>query len=346
MKILEIEGNRPLSGTVRIGGAKNSAVALIPACILTKNKVTLTNVPDISDIKCLGYNQIRIKEKGKRKNADVQFLNEKDYKQFVNLIAVKNRTNISDLNAVQTFTDKVSNKDFILRFTITTEFVNSVNCPYVHIRKISKHKYRLGELIALGMLTHEQAVYLKQMVVTSGGILFTGKGASGKTTLMNTLIDEIPHDKSGLFIQENEELFTPPVEEGGHPDMMFEHIISAKGEGKIQYTLGNLTRAGLLQDLDYIGIGEIKGEEAADFMKASYTGQQCWATVHGKNSMEAIYKLADYVKQAVHYEFEECLKLLTGIETVVFLKNFKVQEITAIKGFDERKKQLVMEQIF
>lgn len=50
MKILEIEGNRPLTGTVRIGGAKNSAVALIPACILTKNKVTLTNVPDISDI--------------------------------------------------------------------------------------------------------------------------------------------------------------------------------------------------------------------------------------------------------------------------------------------------------
>lgn len=50
MKILEIEGNHPLSGSVRIGGAKNSAVALIPACILTKNKVTLTNVPDISDI--------------------------------------------------------------------------------------------------------------------------------------------------------------------------------------------------------------------------------------------------------------------------------------------------------
>ena len=50
MKILEIEGNHPLSGSIRIGGAKNSAVALIPACILTKNKVTLTNVPDISDI--------------------------------------------------------------------------------------------------------------------------------------------------------------------------------------------------------------------------------------------------------------------------------------------------------
>lgn len=50
MKILEVVGNRPLSGTVRISGAKNSAVALIPACILTSKKVTLTNVPNISDI--------------------------------------------------------------------------------------------------------------------------------------------------------------------------------------------------------------------------------------------------------------------------------------------------------
>ena len=53
MKILEIEGNKPLTGTIRIGGAKNSAVALIPAAILTNNKVTLTNVPDITDVNIL-----------------------------------------------------------------------------------------------------------------------------------------------------------------------------------------------------------------------------------------------------------------------------------------------------
>ena len=50
MKILEVDGNYPLTGTVRIGGAKNSAVALIPACILSDNETTLTNVPDITDI--------------------------------------------------------------------------------------------------------------------------------------------------------------------------------------------------------------------------------------------------------------------------------------------------------
>ena len=53
MKYLEIEGNRPLIGTVGIGGAKNSAVALIPAAILSDNKTTLTNIPDITDIDVL-----------------------------------------------------------------------------------------------------------------------------------------------------------------------------------------------------------------------------------------------------------------------------------------------------
>lgn len=301
---------------------------------------------NISDIKCISHNQIRIKENGKRKDSNIKFINEKDYKQFVQFVAAKNRTNLSDMNAVQTFTDKDSNPDFILRFTITTEFVNSAGVPYLHIRKISKKKYRLGELIALGMLSDAQAVYLKKMVVESGGILFTGKGASGKTTLMNTLIEEIPHDKSGLFIQENEELFTLPKSMGGHPDMMFEHIVSNKGEGKINYSLSTLTRAGLLQDLDYIGIGEIKGDEAADFMKASYTGQQCWATVHGKNSTEAVYKLADYIKQAVHYELDECLRMITGIETIVFLKNFKVEEISSIKGYDEKKGNLIIQRVY
>ena len=53
MKILEIEGNVPLIGSIGIGGAKNSAVALIPAAILSDNKTTITNVPDITDIDVL-----------------------------------------------------------------------------------------------------------------------------------------------------------------------------------------------------------------------------------------------------------------------------------------------------
>ena len=49
MKQIIIEGNKPLSGSIKIGGAKNSVVALIPASIMALGKVKITNVPSISD---------------------------------------------------------------------------------------------------------------------------------------------------------------------------------------------------------------------------------------------------------------------------------------------------------
>lgn len=53
MKQLVIEGNHELSGEIKISGAKNSVVALIPAAILSDEIVTLYNVPDISDTSSL-----------------------------------------------------------------------------------------------------------------------------------------------------------------------------------------------------------------------------------------------------------------------------------------------------
>lgn len=50
MKKLIIEGNHELSGTIKIGGAKNSVVALIPAAMLTEGKCVIYNVPNISDV--------------------------------------------------------------------------------------------------------------------------------------------------------------------------------------------------------------------------------------------------------------------------------------------------------
>ena len=41
MKQIKIEGNHLLTGTVHISGAKNSAVALIPAALLSDGIVTI-----------------------------------------------------------------------------------------------------------------------------------------------------------------------------------------------------------------------------------------------------------------------------------------------------------------
>ncbi len=53
MKKIRIDGGYPLTGTIKVSGAKNSAVALVPASLLADSKVTIDNVPNISDIDAL-----------------------------------------------------------------------------------------------------------------------------------------------------------------------------------------------------------------------------------------------------------------------------------------------------
>ena len=50
MSKITIDGNRLLSGEIKISGAKNSAVALLPAAVLAKKKCIIYNVPAINDI--------------------------------------------------------------------------------------------------------------------------------------------------------------------------------------------------------------------------------------------------------------------------------------------------------
>lgn len=52
-EVIRIEGGRKLNGTVRVSGAKNATVALIPAAILANGPVTIVGVPNISDVKAL-----------------------------------------------------------------------------------------------------------------------------------------------------------------------------------------------------------------------------------------------------------------------------------------------------
>lgn len=53
MEKLKIKGGRPLKGTVKVSGAKNSAVALVPATILADSPVTIEGLPNISDVEIL-----------------------------------------------------------------------------------------------------------------------------------------------------------------------------------------------------------------------------------------------------------------------------------------------------
>ena len=70
MKRIKIVGGHTLSGTINISGAKNSAVALIPAAILSDEQVEIDNIPDISDIaaleEILNYLNANVKRDGSK----------------------------------------------------------------------------------------------------------------------------------------------------------------------------------------------------------------------------------------------------------------------------------------
>lgn len=71
MPKIKIEGGHQLTGTITIGGAKNSVVALIPAAILCDETVTINNVPNITDVDDLEKILIHLNAKIKRSDGEV-----------------------------------------------------------------------------------------------------------------------------------------------------------------------------------------------------------------------------------------------------------------------------------
>jgi pilus assembly protein CpaF len=114
-------------------------IGLFEQYIFGYSKISpLIDDEEISDIRIISYNNIRVKRNGKRMNAGIVFDSEKEYRQFVDYVATKNQVNISNLNAIQRFTDADSHADFILRFTISMPLVNTYEAPYLCIRKVPR----------------------------------------------------------------------------------------------------------------------------------------------------------------------------------------------------------------
>ncbi len=53
MQKLSIHGGVPLSGEVRVAGAKNAALPILAASLLTAGPVRITNVPDLNDVRTM-----------------------------------------------------------------------------------------------------------------------------------------------------------------------------------------------------------------------------------------------------------------------------------------------------
>ena len=293
----------------------------------------------ISDIRVVSYDNIRIKRQGKRMAADAAFASPKEYRQFIDYIATRNQVNISNLNAIQRFTDNESHPDFILRFTLSMPLVNTYSEPYLCIRKVPRVFPQMKELIELKMLDRETAELLVKRF-RQGSTLICGGNSSGKTTLLNALKETLPDNMAVLVAQQADELTTL-----FHPDMMFLHSLPGTGEQQVSYDLEHISIAGLTMDVDFFIIGEVKGAEALYLLNAAYTGQLCAATIHAPSADRAPDKLVDYAMYESRYSRDELMKMMDCFQTLVFMEQFRVKEIFECKGWSPERRNLVYERI-
>lgn len=294
----------------------------------------------VSDIRVVSYNNIRIKRRGKRTAAGIAFSSPGEYRQFIDYIATRNQVNISNLNAIQRFTDNESHPDFILRFTLSMPLVNTYNEPYLCIRKVPKTFPQMKDLIDEEMMDRETAELLVQRF-REGSTLICGGNSSGKTTLLNALKETLPDDVAVLVAQQADELTTR-----FHPDMMFLHSLPGAGEKQVHYGLEDISIAGLTMDVDFFIIGEVKGAEALYLLNAAYTGQLCAATIHAPSADRAPGKLVDYAMYESRYSRNELMKMMDCFQTLVFMEHYRVKEIFECGGWNEDTKDLKYKKIF
>lgn len=280
---------------------------------------------DVSDIRVTRFDNIIIKKKGVWKITGDTFYNEEEFLNFVRYCVLKNNGKITTETPIVIVSDRKNN----LRIEAGIEPVN-ISSPNLVIRIHRPENIKtMEELFTtdIEMFNLEIYKFLINAIKAGGNIIISGKGGSGKTTLMRNLINKIPEDLSITSNEETAELYS------SHPNIIQREILKNRNDNK-NITLAQLTAHSLVMSNDVVVIGELKGEEAMVFFDAVSTGHRGYATVHSDSSLNTIDRLVTLMKRdskAQSYTDKYLRKLLSmSVDLVIFMKNFKIHEISEV----------------
>lgn len=167
--------------------------------------------------------------------------------------------------------------------------------PCFSIRKPAARIHTLRDYVTDGVMPAETARLLARAVIERSNILVAGGTSSGKTTLANALLAEMADlDERVIIIEDTREL------QCGAPDRVALRTRPAGPGMSAGVGMADLVRSTLRLRPDRIIVGEVRGREALDMLKAWNTGHPGGiATVHANSASAALYRLEQLVQESV-----------------------------------------------
>lgn len=164
-----------------------------------------------------------------------------------------------------------------------------VAAPTFAIRKPAVAVFTLDDYVGAGIMTSEQAEGLRQAVCSRKNILVAGGTSTGKTTLTNALLAEVAKTSDRVVL----------IEDTRELQCKAPNLVAVRTKDGV-VSLSDLVRSSLRLRPDRIPIGEVRGAEALDLLKAWGTGHPGGiGTIHAGTALGALRRLEQLVQEAV-----------------------------------------------
>ncbi|ESY01372.1 conjugal transfer protein TrbB [Mesorhizobium sp. LNJC405B00] len=164
-----------------------------------------------------------------------------------------------------------------------------VVAPTFAIRKPAVAVFALEDYVAAGIMTKGQAEVLRLAVKRRKNVLVAGGTSTGKTTLVNALLAEVAKTADRVVL----------IEDTRELQCAAPNLVALRTRDGVA-SLSDLVKSSLRLRPDRIPIGEVRGAEALDLLKAWGTGHPGGiGTIHASSALGALLRLEQLVQEAV-----------------------------------------------
>ena len=164
-----------------------------------------------------------------------------------------------------------------------------VTGPTFAIRKPAIAVFSLDDYVETGIMRADQAGLLRTAIAERSNILVAGGTSTGKTTLANALLKEVAATGDRVVV----------IEDTRELQVEAPNLVSLRTKDGV-CSLADLVRSSLRLRPDRIPIGEVRGAEALDLLKAWGTGHPGGiGTIHAGSALGALRRLEQLIQEAV-----------------------------------------------